>query len=745
MNELEKIVKDEKINDEPKKGLMSRIVKSKVGNSLLGLGALAALYLGFGPTVAGAKPGITANTNDYSIRFDKVNDTAECIIGSYNVHYGNQSGSSYNGTGLLEGNSPININISSFLNPNRPKYSLHSFQTDSTYFLKVSAESITNEEGPLSNEVNTSNVPVNFPPSVNLTSNSTNINLGDSAVFNAEATDSEGSVDGREWYVSHGDDKSIFERSVIGGDSLTIDDFPQAGVYRVTHTAIDNNNSHTSKINNIAVGLSSDGNAPTIDIENFNPTVVGDTLERRGYIRDNTAIDIDSIKVEIINSLGTTDITDQMKLTYIDPRTVLFMTGVKNVPEGNNTVLLTAKDVFEQQRMYGSGQTNLASELDDPVIEDQEGTVVEGTFDSGYDTIEATLGGTSIPVYSSNGKFFIIPDGNNPDHLGQQNLTIEFNSDEGHYTSIDSDIEVLPNIVLGVGNIYDWSYSRDALEPQIDENFFNGRNGLQIGAGTDSYESRGTYKNPNVDSIDFSAYANGRFTMDFFVNDVNQINTLQKRLRSSDTSATINISAEHIVDGYNIISFPMNQLSGIESMVDFTWDVTSIYKNSNSDPIPLGDVAFGKMEIFQNNILPLELTQISYSRDCVGVEEVEIDGEQYYKLDIDQLGNNRSTLKIYYTATNINDIKEKGGYFLWNINSPESIDSGEFRISQDLNGSMSAYHDNITPGNKYLMTELGDTSDVDNVTNRIAINLYGTNFDGDIYISKKMYFVANQD
>ena len=79
---------------------------------------------------------------------------AEPDIAGYYIYYkSGSSGAPYNGTGLLEGASPIKIPLTEFSDPANPQFSLHGLSDTQTTYLVLTAYSTEGNESSYSNEV----------------------------------------------------------------------------------------------------------------------------------------------------------------------------------------------------------------------------------------------------------------------------------------------------------------------------------------------------------------------------------------------------------------------------------------------------------------------------------------------------------------------------------------------------------------------------------------------------------------
>jgi hypothetical protein len=436
MEKLENIVRKTE-----KKGIIRNIgnwmSNTKLGNFALGASVAAGLYLGSGVQSVKAAE-ISDDTSNYTFLWTKpanhisnnlpFSETTNIRLNGYRIHFKTgSSGPIYDGTDLIQGNSPIDIPIESLLNPFKISKRLHGFRNSEIYFAAATAYNDAGES-PYSNETDTNNVPTNEKPIIDMSESSLSIALGNSINWGATAIDPDGSVTDQEFYVKHANGSSIYEKRVAG-TSLVLSDFPSAGVYRVTHTATDNTGSYSHKVNNLAVGLANDNNSPQITVTDYTPTVIGDTLQRTGYITDDTAIDIGSIEI----TLDNVDITDNMKLTYETEKRVSFLTGIKNVGEGSHGFMVSVSDVFGNVRAYGDGQENVAPSVPEIITDNVEADFSSDGFnlkipiDGGMITSTyMDINGTILDFVEDNGNF-VINDSVGLADIVKQNGTVNFN------------------------------------------------------------------------------------------------------------------------------------------------------------------------------------------------------------------------------------------------------------------------------------------------------------------------------
>ncbi|MBW2247571.1 MAG: hypothetical protein JRF62_10330 [Deltaproteobacteria bacterium] len=106
---------------------------------------ISALSLFFPPSI------YAAYTTDVTLAWGS---NSEADLGGYFIYYKTgASGAPYNGTGAVEGNSPIQVPLSELDNPAFPEYTIHGLSdTETTYFVLTAYDTDGNESG-YSNEV----------------------------------------------------------------------------------------------------------------------------------------------------------------------------------------------------------------------------------------------------------------------------------------------------------------------------------------------------------------------------------------------------------------------------------------------------------------------------------------------------------------------------------------------------------------------------------------------------------------
>jgi chitinase len=132
-----------------------------------------------------------AYTTDVTLAWSSNN---EPNLGGYYIYYKNgSSGAPYNGTGAVEGNSPIQVPLADFDNPAYPEYTIHSISdTETTYFVLTAYDTEGNESG-YSNEVSYHPPSVATLTSLSISGNNS-VNENSSTGYTATATFSDGST-----------------------------------------------------------------------------------------------------------------------------------------------------------------------------------------------------------------------------------------------------------------------------------------------------------------------------------------------------------------------------------------------------------------------------------------------------------------------------------------------------------------------------------------------------------------------
>ena len=115
---------------------------------------------------------------DRSFAWDK--NTEQDIAGYYIYYKNGSSGAPYNGTGAVEGNSPIKIPIAILSDPENPEYTIHGLSGTGTFYFAATAYDIDDNESGYSDELSyQSSAPSANDDSATVAENSgaTNINV----------------------------------------------------------------------------------------------------------------------------------------------------------------------------------------------------------------------------------------------------------------------------------------------------------------------------------------------------------------------------------------------------------------------------------------------------------------------------------------------------------------------------------------------------------------------------------------
>ena len=126
---------------------------------------------------------------------------SESDLAGYKLYYKSGTGTSYNGTGAIEGNSPVTIYLEDMTNPNLPTYALTGLGDGWVYNFVVTAFTSNGIESDFSNQVNiTTAVPVeNLMPNANAGADQT-VSEGRTVYLSGtNSTDPEGSISGYRW------------------------------------------------------------------------------------------------------------------------------------------------------------------------------------------------------------------------------------------------------------------------------------------------------------------------------------------------------------------------------------------------------------------------------------------------------------------------------------------------------------------------------------------------------------------
>jgi len=96
-------------------------------------------------------PKAPAGVIDVQLAWDS--NSEEDLAGYYMYYKLTASGSPYNGTGVMEGDSPVKIPLTSFDNPDYPEITFHGLRDDQVYFFAVTAYNEEDIQSSYSNEV----------------------------------------------------------------------------------------------------------------------------------------------------------------------------------------------------------------------------------------------------------------------------------------------------------------------------------------------------------------------------------------------------------------------------------------------------------------------------------------------------------------------------------------------------------------------------------------------------------------
>jgi hypothetical protein len=118
-------------------------------------------------------------------------------LAGYKVYYDTDSAAApYGGTGLVEGNSPITVPVSSLTDPARPELALSGLSPSATYHLTVTAYDTSGNESGYSNVIT---IPANTPPTATVTATPTQGSAPLTVSFNGTGTDTDGTVISYSW------------------------------------------------------------------------------------------------------------------------------------------------------------------------------------------------------------------------------------------------------------------------------------------------------------------------------------------------------------------------------------------------------------------------------------------------------------------------------------------------------------------------------------------------------------------
>ena len=87
--------------------------------------------------VHAAKTTVQGNGPSVTLGWTANNDPG---LAGYKIYYKTESKTPpYDGTGLTEGNSPIDVSLKSLKNPTSPEFTIHGLNKDKTYFFTITA------------------------------------------------------------------------------------------------------------------------------------------------------------------------------------------------------------------------------------------------------------------------------------------------------------------------------------------------------------------------------------------------------------------------------------------------------------------------------------------------------------------------------------------------------------------------------------------------------------------------------
>ena len=89
------------------------------------------------PNVYATKTNVQGNSHSVTLGWSA---SSEPGLAGYKIYYKTESKTPpYDGKGLTEGNSPINVPLASLKNPTSPEFTLYGLNKDKTYFFTVTA------------------------------------------------------------------------------------------------------------------------------------------------------------------------------------------------------------------------------------------------------------------------------------------------------------------------------------------------------------------------------------------------------------------------------------------------------------------------------------------------------------------------------------------------------------------------------------------------------------------------------
>ena len=176
---------------------------------------ISVLSLFFPPSI------YAAYTTDVTLAWGS---NSEPDLGGYFIYYKTgASGTPYNGTGAVEGNSPIQVPLSELDNPAFPEYTIHGLSdTETTYFVLTAYDTDGNESG-YSNEVSYHPPSVATLSSLSISGNNL-VNENSSGSYTATATFSDGSTQTVTGSANWNDDSS--HASINSSGLLTTSEVP---------------------------------------------------------------------------------------------------------------------------------------------------------------------------------------------------------------------------------------------------------------------------------------------------------------------------------------------------------------------------------------------------------------------------------------------------------------------------------------------------------------------------------------
>ena len=103
------------------------------------------------PGVHAAKTAVQTNGPGVTLGWSA---NSEPGIAGYKIYYKTESKNPpYDGTGLTEGDSPIDVALSELKNPNNPEFTLHGLNKEKTYFFTITAYDKSGRESSFSEAI----------------------------------------------------------------------------------------------------------------------------------------------------------------------------------------------------------------------------------------------------------------------------------------------------------------------------------------------------------------------------------------------------------------------------------------------------------------------------------------------------------------------------------------------------------------------------------------------------------------